>query len=376
MRVFILSDPNCVHTKRWVSSLSKHDIEIFLFGLNKFDSSFYSQYSNISVYAIDMISNLNNRVANGTFEKLKYLKMLKILKRKIKEFQPDILHAHYATSYGLLGALMNFHPYIISVWGSDVYDFPKVSFIHRCILKYNLKKADKILSTSHIMAKETHKYTDKPIEITPFGVDISLFKKKNISRIDNKIVIGNVKTLSPKYGIDILIKSFKIVLDKNPELDLVLNIIGEGEEKENLINLCESLNISGKVSFLGKIENKLLPDYYNSFLVSVSVSVSDSESFGVVAVESMACECPVVVSDADGFTEVVLNNETGFIVPKKDVEATSEAIQKFIDDNTLRDTMGKKGRERVEKLYNWEYNVNQMIDIYHQIITRKYLIHY
>lgn len=366
MRIFILSDPNSVHTKRWISSLSKHNIEIFLFGLNKFDSSFYNQCANVSVYAIDMISNLNNRVANGTFEKLRYLKILKTLKRKIKEFQPDILHAHYATSYGLLGALVNFHPYIISVWGSDVYDFPKVSFVHKWVLKYNFKKADKILSTSHIMAKETLKYTNKPIEIIPFGVDISLFKKKNISNFDNKIVIGNVKTLSSKYGIDILIKSFKIVLDKNSQLDIVLKIIGEGEEKEHLIRLCESLNISDKVSFLGKIENKLLPDYYNSF--SVSVSVSDSESFGVVAVESMACECPVVVSDADGFTEVVVDGETGFIVPKRDVAATATAIQKFIDDkNTLRDKMGKKGRKRVEKLYNWEDNVNQLIDVYAQI---------
>jgi glycosyltransferase involved in cell wall biosynthesis len=81
----------------------------------------------------------------------------------------------------------------------------------------------------------------------------------------------------------------------------------------------------------------------------------------------MACECPVVVSDADGFTEVVVNNETGFIVPKKDVEATANAIQKFIDDYTLRDKMGKKGRERVEKLYNWDENVNRMMEIYNKI---------
>ena len=64
-----------------------------------------------------------------------------------------------------------------------------------------------------------------------------------------------------------------------------------------------NLGIGDRVEFCGFVQNDLLPNVYNS--VSVSVSVSDSESFGVVAVEAMSCGCPVVVSDADGFTEVV-----------------------------------------------------------------------
>ena len=99
----------------------------------------------------------------------------------------------------------------MSVWGSDVYDFPKVSFLHRCILKYTLKKADKILSTSHVMALETHQYTPKEIEITPFGVNTDLFKKIPVHR-DDTYIIGNVKTLLPKYGIDVLIKAFQLVV--------------------------------------------------------------------------------------------------------------------------------------------------------------------
>jgi glycosyltransferase involved in cell wall biosynthesis len=365
MKLFLLSDPDSIHIKRWLQALSKYDLEIFLFGLNQEDYTFYRQFPNVTVYGIDMISNLKNRVGSGTLEKIKYLRILKQLKQKIKTFQPDILHAHYASSYGLLGALSGFHPYIVSVWGSDVYDFPNVSFMHRSILKYNLKKADKIVSTSHIMAKETQKYTDKAIEITPFGVDVSLFKKNGEYNFNEPFIIGNVKTLSPKYGIDILIKSFQKVLEKNPKRNIILKIIGGGEEKENLMRLCKHLNISDRVQFLGKIGNSLLPAYYNSFLVAVNPSVDNSESFGVVAVEAMACGCPVVASDADGFTEVIVNNETGIIVPKRDIEATAHAIQKFIDNSKLREEMGKKGRKRVEELYDWNKNVKTMIDIYH-----------
>lgn len=106
--------------------------------------------------------------------------------------------------------------------------------------------------------------------------------------------------------------------------------------------------------------------YYNHFSVAVFPSVS--ESFGVVAIEAMACECPVIASDADGFTEVVVDGQTGFIVPKKDIENTAKAIQRFIDNPELRSLMGRKGRERVLKLYNWDDNVNAMISIYQQIM--------
>jgi glycosyltransferase involved in cell wall biosynthesis len=128
--------------------------------------------------------------------------------------------------------------------------------------------------------------------------------------------------------------------------------------------MAEDLGLKESVEFVGIVENSNLPQYYNRFSVAVYPSISDSESFGVAAVEAMACECPVVASDADGFTEVVSNGETGIIVPKGDIECTAKAIQEFIDNPYLRIIMGKKGRERVLELYNWEDNVKKMLQIY------------
>jgi glycosyltransferase involved in cell wall biosynthesis len=364
MRIFILADPNSIHAKRWISSLADNGIQLFLFGFNVPNDNYYEKIKNLTVYAANY-SFTNERTS---FKKLKYLFILNIVRKKIDEFQPDILHAHYATSYGLLGALTRFHPFIISVWGSDVYDFPNISILHRKLLCYNLKKADYILSTSNIMAAEISKYTNKPIKVTPFGVDLSLFRKLDINKHNDEYLVGTVKALAELYGIDTLIRSFKIVLDRNKELNLKLQIIGDGPDKIKLQSLAYNLGIGDKVGFLGKIENVRLPEYYNRFFVFVALS--NSESFGVVAIESMACECPVVVSDADGFTEVVENMRTGFIVPKRDINATANAIQQFIDDKSLHDIMGKNGRIRVEQLYNWDHNVKHMISVYNSIISR------
>ena len=364
MKLFILSDPESIHTKRWVSSLSDRGIEIFLFGIGKKDDEFYGKCKNTSVFIMD----LDTELRRSSVEKIIYLSSLIKLKKKIKEFQPDILHAHYASSYGLLGALTRFHPFIISVWGSDVYSFPKISFLHKVILKFNLSKADCLLSTSVKMAEETKRYTSHPIAITPFGVDLGLFKKINIVKQNKEFIIGTVKTLNSIYRIDILIKSFNIVLKNNPTLNIKLVIIGDGPDKKKLQLLAQNLGIYDNVHFLGKIDNLLLPEYYNSF--SVFVALSDSESFGVVAVEAMACECPVIASNADGFTEVISDGETGYIVPKRDIEASSVAIQKIIDDSSLGEKLGKNGREKVEKLYDWDKNVDHMIQIYNTVFSK------
>lgn len=361
MKVLMLSSAGNVHTQRWVSALAKRGIEICLFSLDSESIDYYTKIQNVKVFNAEL--NRSDLYSN----KIRYLLSVKRVKRLIRDFKPDLVHAHYASSYGLIGSLAKTNvPYIISVWGSDIYDFPNITPFGKSIIKYNLKKADCILSTSHVMAKETIKYTNKEILITPFGVDMERFKKIDKFQPSEEFIVGNVKTLSPKYGIDVLIHAFKRVKDNNPTLKTRLLIYGKGPCRKEYEDLANSLGLRDVVEFRGFIENDKLPEVYNSF--SVSVSVSNSESFGVVAVEAMACECPVVTSDADGFTEVVENGKTGFIVPKRDSEATAQAIQKFIDDPMLREEMGKKGRDHVERMYDWNDNVKTMIEIYNDLI--------
>jgi len=362
MKVFILSDGGSIHTKRWVNSLAESDINIFLFSFHPLCSNEYEKYTNIKTYSRNISVN-----KSGFFNKFRYLSLLFEIKKRIKEFKPDLLHAHYASSYGLLGALVDFHPYIISVWGSDVYDFPNKNILYKKIFKFNLRSADQILSTSQNMANEIKKYTNKQIAITPFGVDVDLFCKANNKKNENKIIIGNVKALAMKYGIDILIKAFKIIITNNPSINILLEIIGDGPEKANLIQLTHNLELQENIHFLGKIPNNQLPEYYNRFSIFVSPSILNSESFGVVAVEAMSCECPVVVSDTDGFKEVVIDGVTGFVVPKKNIIKTAEAIQKILDNPDLGESLGKQGRMRVLELYNWKDNVSNMLNIYNKI---------
>ena len=141
-----------------------------------------------------------------------------------------------------------------------------------------------------------------------------------------------------------------------------LLIAGTGPDRADFEQLCDQLAVRDRVEFLGFIPNDELPSLYAQF--DVAVSLSREESFGVVAVEAMSCQCPVVTSDAEGFQDVVADGVTGFVVPKDNAQAAADAIQKFIDDPQLRQTMGEAGRRRVAERYDWEQNVDTMLKIY------------
>jgi glycosyltransferase involved in cell wall biosynthesis len=364
MKLLLLSNPNSVHTIKWATSLALNNIDIIIFGLGDLTVDDYTDIQNIQV------KTLNVEVTNkeGALSKFSYLKALPILKNIIKEFNPNILHSHYASSYGFLGALSGFHPHILSVWGGDVFTFPKKTFLHKKILEFNLNKADKILSTSHVMANETTLYTNKNIEVTPFGIDINKFKPMLVDSLfeTDDIVIGTVKALENIYGIKYLIRAFKLISDKYKTLPLKLLIVGGGSLEKELKELTKNLNIENKTIFVGKVPFQDVPKYHN--MLSVSVSVSNNESFGVAIIEASACSKPVIVSNVGGLPEVVEDGISGLIVPSKNPQKTAEAIEKLILDENLRIKLGKQGRSRVKKLYNWENNLKQMLTIYEDVL--------
>jgi glycosyltransferase involved in cell wall biosynthesis len=366
MKILLLSDINSAHTQKWALGLSASGFKIGIFTLSKPDNDWFTD-KGIKVFGDN---NLPKTVFSGSlFGKLQYLKSVKSLNKVIKDFKPDILHAHYATSYGLIGSLTKFHPFIISVWGSDVYDFPNLFFFNPVILRYILKSSDRILSTSNSMAKEISKYTNKEISVIPFGIDLNVFKPNKVNSIFNKdeIVIGTIKTLEPKYGIEFLIEAFDIIRRKHNNFPLKLLIVGGGSKMIELKNICKQKGIENLVVFTGKISYDLVADYHNMIDVYVALSVDDSESFGVAALEASACSKPVVVSDASGFSEVTKDGITGIIVPRKNAMAAANAIEKIIIDKEYSAFLGSNGRNNVLENYNWEANLQEQILVYKSV---------
>jgi L-malate glycosyltransferase len=367
MRVLLLGDATTPHIINWANNLHASGIEIYIFSLEEVNAEKYNE--GIKVYCSQKYSGIKKK-DTGALSKALYLLVVPEIRKLIKRTKPDLVHAHYGSSYGLIGALAGFHPYLISIWGSDVVDFPETSPLHRWVFKYSLSKAERILSTSPFMAKLLNKYTDKKVDITPFGIDTKRFNpgaKDKFFSEEVDCVVGTVKSLEWYYGIEYLINSFHIVLKKLPDKKLKLLIVGGGALESKIRKQIKELNIEDKVTLTGKIAFNEVNKYHNILDIFIAISVYD-ETFGVAVLEASACEKPVIISRVGGMKELVIDKVTGFIVEPKNAEETAIKMIELINNVNLRKEMGKRGRELVLEKYELKKCVKKMTDIYEELI--------
>ncbi len=358
-RILLLSDINSAHTKKWAGVLVNHGFTVGIYSLSKPADDWYRKAG------IELLSE--SGFANNTFDaatagKISYLRKRNEVRKAIAAFKPDILHAHYASSYGLLGAMTGFHPYFISVWGSDVLLFPN-NPVSKAILRYNFRKADKIIVSSKTLDTAVRRYTRKSPHIIPFGIDTDLFSRKE-RMCGDTMNIGTVKTLRHVYGIDLLIRAFAQVVQKLPTQKISLTIVGDGPEKENLIQLAESLGVLNKIHFMAPVSQTELVEVLHTF--DIAVFLSRSESFGVAVLEASSTGLPVVVSKTGGLTEVVDDGITGFHVQPGNIDAATEKIVQLLQDESLRQRMGKAGRDKVIRKYKLQDTLISICQLYQE----------
>ncbi|MCP4588759.1 MAG: glycosyltransferase family 4 protein [Pseudoalteromonas sp.] len=354
----MMAAANSVHSVRWANGLVSRGLDVHLISLH------------VNKYELDTrvhLHLLNKKAPLG------YLFAVFEVRELLMKIMPDLINAHYATGYGLLARLVGFRPTLLSVWGSDVYDFPDKSFFHHCLLRWNLQFATAIGSTSHCMARKTREtYDHHNFFITPFGVDELVFSPKpKPNELSDTIVIGTVKTLSNKYGIDTLIEAFAIVVTELADSQkLLLEITGGGPDLSRLQRLAKELGVFEQVKFHGPIVHQQIPSYLNRLDIYVALSRLDSESFGVAILEASSCEKPVVVTDVDGPSEVTIDGHTGFIVPKEDPNAASQVLINLIRDADLRKKIGIAGRQHVLENYTWNKSLDTMITAYENVLGK------
>ncbi len=359
MRVLFLSAANSVHTVRWVNALTERGCKVVLVSEKNHQAKEEAVSDKVKIIYLPF-GGVKGYYLNAP-----------ALQHIYKSGKFDVINVHYASGYGTLARMAKLPDIILNVWGSDVYDFPYESQCKKLILRKNLAYAGKLVSTSYSMVEQTEKFLAKKrkIAVTPFGVDIKHFKPKKSVKTnkEDRFVFGIVKTLSPKYGVATVIKAFKVFVQQLPQEKkekVRLEIYGKGELLDNLKVLAAKYHMENQIFFGGYVENRVIPSLLNQ--MDVFILGSKNESFGVAAVEAMACELPVVATSVSGFKEVIEDGKTGFLVPVGDYKEMAEKMFILYDNARLRESMGKEGRKRVEKLYHWEKNVDEMMRVYRE----------
>lgn len=187
--------------------------------------------------------------------------------------------------------------------------------------------------------------------IQPISLILSEGKTKNIA------ILGR---LSYEKGVDIAIEVMQKVLFSQP--DAKLWIIGDGKEKENLIRLTSKLGVQQSVEFFGFIDGveKLLTQ------CSMLIMTSRWEGFGLVLLEAMKMGMPCLAFDHLAANEIIVNNETGFLIPNKSVDSMSEKVIYLLSNPEVSQRMGKKGNDLLKE----RFTLANSIDQYEKLIMR------
>ena len=344
MRIVFLAAANNYHTQKWCGYFVARGYEVSVI------SFFAGEIDNVNVYYIDC--GMDAKKSEG--KKISYLFQANKVRRLINKINPDIVSVHYASSYGAVAAFSGIKKYYLSVWGADVYEFPEKSLFHELLIRFSLLRASKLLSTSKAMAVHASKYTHKNFEITPFGVKTEIFNPARRNRADDSFIIGTVKGIDPKYGIDYLIKAVAKFKKINPNVVFQLRIAGRGDYREEYENLANSLGIGQETKWLGFISQDDAAREWANMDVAVIPSTVESESFGVSAIEAQACGTAVIISDIPGLMEATDPDKSCVVVQRNNADDITEALNKLYHNKELRRKLGENGVRFVREKYTYE----------------------
>lgn len=241
-------------------------------------------------------------------------------------------------------------------------------------LNYVLKTAAKIIITQPgYLQSSSHlaKYQDK-IEVIPNGVDVEKFQPIQASDNEDKSTIFFLSVLDEfhKYkGLDYLLEALKIV--KNKILDVKLIVGGKGVLLDHHQEMAASLGLKDNVEFAGFIPDEEIADYYSQASVFVLPSISSlQEGFGIVALEALACQTPVVTTDIVGVAQDLKQIKGGIVIPPRDTHKLADAITQILSDAEMQKEMGQRGRKLVEEKYTWKGVASSMEKVYKEILAK------
>lgn len=289
----------------------------------------------------------------------------------------DLLHVHYAIPHAAAAVmardvlaregrvrppriLTTLHGTDITLVGSDPSYLP--------VTRHGLLMSDAVTVPSHFLEAETRARLNLPglpIHVVPNFVDTAHFTPPSPDAVGARLArprYTHVSNFRPVKRVPDLIEAFAIVKAARPEAELVL--IGDGPERSRAEALARELHLGKQVRFLGRQD-----DFVETLQTTAAfVLPSSTESFGVAALEAMACGVPVVASRVGGLPEVVADGESGLLVPSGDVEALAAAMQDIVRDEARWEAMSACSRDRATRLFRREVQVAAYVALAREVV--------
>jgi len=286
----------------------------------------------------------------------------------------DIIHIHWPFPhfwFGYLGSKACGAKIVSSFHGAELRWVKRKMPVFRPFLGWTIKKSDAVTCNSSHTRHEIQSIYNREVEIVPFGSSISPAKLKQVSPVSDRPYLLFVGRLVERKGVIYLLEAFKLLSAK---WSGELIIIGDGPEKDKLLRRAQELELDARVRFLGFVNSGDLQKCYQNCSVFVLPAVTDSkgdtEGLGVVLIEALSYKKPVVASASGGITDIIIDNQTGLLVPEKDSKKLAEGLERVLKDKALARRLGENGYQHCLDNYGWENITDKLLTIYKRLAAK------
>jgi glycosyltransferase involved in cell wall biosynthesis len=284
--------------------------------------------------------------------------------RARREFEPDIVHAHWWFPNGLVGtwlSRMAHKPLVTTLHGTDVRLARSVAF-SRPAFRHVMHNSAAVTAVSRWLAEEASEVVSAPSPIVaPMPVATELFSPGGQRSRDRLLFVGR---LNKQKGIELLLHA----LSRMPDRSLSLDVVGDGDDRDTLRELATALGIADRVRWHGALPQPRLAEFYRGAAALVVPSVG--EGLGLVAVEAQLCETPVVAFDSGGLPDIVQHDRTGVLVENVDAGALAAALVSLLERDDRGAALGAAARLHALATFAPESVARRYADIYRTAIAR------
>lgn len=282
------------------------------------------------------------------------------LKKIILDFKPDIVHVHGA--HELMFIAKKVMPSVNLLFTCHGYNSDYSFLDYKLSAFFSNKYSNKVIAVSEYEKKNLVKagILEDKVVVIHNGIREKGEKRDLPIKVDG-FIIGTCARLTKKKGINYLIEAFQKVRVYYKDVHLV--IIGDGEERVNLERLITKDN-KNYIHFLGNLEEA--SSYFHNFHLFVLPSLN--EPFGIVILEAMSQKLPVIATNVGGIPEIIVDGESGLLVPPKNSEKLAEAVLMLIQNKELRIRIGENGYIRFKEKFTIEKMVEKTISVYEEIL--------
>ncbi len=278
----------------------------------------------------------------------------------------DILHVHWPAPHALFGfsaLLVHKAKIVLSFYTASLMLVKRYPFVKH-FLRFFIKRADAVIAISTFTGNLVNDIYTRSLHIIPYGTTI--FPQVKPPPLVSNYRILSVGRMIERKGFEYLIKAMPIIKEKWP--DASLTIAGGGPLRETLVSLKKSLNLDSCVDIPGKVSQETLEELFaecNVFVLSSIVdSKGDTEGLGVVLIEAMTYTKPVIATDIGGITDIVIDTETGLLIPQRDDASIAEAVNSIFSDHEYAQKLGIDGWQHIQEHFSWPSVITRFTNVY------------